>query len=347
MSYLKEALLKKEKELKNIIVRTKESLKDAPEGHLRISQSGKKVQYYYRSQETDGPYKTGKYIRKENQQLAYRLAQRDYEKKLLKVAENRLASVQKLLKDYEADELQKVYEQMNPYRKDIVIPKVITDKMFVEQWKKVEFQGKSFAQGSAEIYTEKGERVRSKSEKIIADMLYRHRIPYRYEYPITLQGIGMVYPDFTILDVKRRQEVYWEHLGMMDNPEYCERALYKLNCYTKNDTNPFGLISRNFLTLYLVQGIGLVYNSSRKEGKVMKIGDVSKETGLSISNIRFYEKKGLLEPKRSQISKYREYSAEDIERLKQIILLRKMDFSIENCFYNYWFCGWYFPTDYI
>lgn len=62
----------------------------------------------------------------------------------------------------------------------------------------------------------------------------------------------------------------------------------------------------------------------------MKIGDVSRETGLSISNIRFYEKKGLLQPNRLQVSKYRDYSKDDIKRLQQIVLLRKIDISIEN-----------------
>lgn len=114
------------------------------------------------------------------------------------------------------------------------MPKVISDEVFAEQWEKVKFYGKSFAEGSPEIYTEKGERVRSKSEKIIADMLHRHGILYRYEYPVILQGLGKVYPDFTVLNLKERKEIYWEHFGMMDNPEYCERALHKLNCYTKS-----------------------------------------------------------------------------------------------------------------
>ena len=35
----------------------------------------------------------------------------------------------------------------------------------------------------------------------------------------------------------------------------------------------------------------------------MKIGEAAKETGLSISNIRFYEKKGLLEPEREAESR--------------------------------------------
>lgn len=61
----------------------------------------------------------------------------------------------------------------------------------------------------------------------------------------------------------------------------------------------------------------------------MKIGEAAKETGLSISNIRFYEKKGLLESARDQESKYRNYTEEDILRLKKIIIFRKMDLSVE------------------
>lgn len=61
----------------------------------------------------------------------------------------------------------------------------------------------------------------------------------------------------------------------------------------------------------------------------MRIGEIAEKTGLSISTIRFYEKKGLVGPKREKESKYRSYSKEDLERLKEIILLRKMDFSVE------------------
>lgn len=61
----------------------------------------------------------------------------------------------------------------------------------------------------------------------------------------------------------------------------------------------------------------------------MKIGDAARETGLSVSNIRFYEKKGLLKPGRREDSKYREYGQEDVRRLKEIMLLRRMGVSIE------------------
>lgn len=64
----------------------------------------------------------------------------------------------------------------------------------------------------------------------------------------------------------------------------------------------------------------------------MKIGEVANETGLSISNIRFYEKKGLLAPSRKEESGYRDYTAEDVSRLKTILLYRKMGLPIETIY---------------
>ena len=64
----------------------------------------------------------------------------------------------------------------------------------------------------------------------------------------------------------------------------------------------------------------------------MKIGEVAKRTGLNISNVRFYERKGLLAPQRAQNSNYREYSEEDVFRIKEILLYRKMGISIETIY---------------
>lgn len=61
----------------------------------------------------------------------------------------------------------------------------------------------------------------------------------------------------------------------------------------------------------------------------MKISEVSGQTGLSASNIRFYEKKGLLSPVRDRESKYRDYTPEDVMRLKMILLYRKTGLSID------------------
>ena len=62
----------------------------------------------------------------------------------------------------------------------------------------------------------------------------------------------------------------------------------------------------------------------------MKIGEAAKKAGISPGNIRFYEKKGLLKPKREESSSYRSYTEEDVERLKRILVFRKADLSVES-----------------
>lgn len=61
----------------------------------------------------------------------------------------------------------------------------------------------------------------------------------------------------------------------------------------------------------------------------MTIKEVEKKLNTSRANIRFYEKEGLLDPKRGD-NEYRNYSDEDIKRLEQILLFRKCNISIEN-----------------
>ena len=69
---------------------------------------------------------------------------------------------------------------------------------------------------------------------MIADLLAREQIPYRYECPLYLEGLGTIYPDFTVLNTRLRKELYWEHFGMMDDPEYAEKAIKKLDGYEQN-----------------------------------------------------------------------------------------------------------------
>lgn len=60
----------------------------------------------------------------------------------------------------------------------------------------------------------------------------------------------------------------------------------------------------------------------------MKIKHVEELVGITRKNIRFYEEQGLLSPRRAE-NGYREYHQEEILRLKQIKLLRKLAVSIE------------------
>lgn len=59
----------------------------------------------------------------------------------------------------------------------------------------------------------------------------------------------------------------------------------------------------------------------------MKIQELEKELNITRSNIRFYEKEGLINPPRKE-NGYREYSEEDIAKLKKIIIFRKLGISV-------------------
>lgn len=61
----------------------------------------------------------------------------------------------------------------------------------------------------------------------------------------------------------------------------------------------------------------------------MKISEAAKLTGMNVSSIRFYERKGLLLPERESGSKYRDYTEADVQRIKQIFLYRKIGISVE------------------
>ena len=79
----------------------------------------------------------------------------------------------------------------------------------------------------------KNEYVRSKSEALIAMNLYMEKIAYRYECELKI-GKAVFYPDFTILHPLTGKEIYWEHEGMMDKPEYAKSAVKKIESYQRN-----------------------------------------------------------------------------------------------------------------
>lgn len=79
-------------------------------------------------------------------------------------------------------------------------------------------------------YTPTGLCTRSKSEAMIATRLEERGVPFRYEQEVPV-GTGRMFPDFAILNRKRRRIVYLEHLGMIDNEDYMFRSLKKLEEY--------------------------------------------------------------------------------------------------------------------
>lgn len=62
----------------------------------------------------------------------------------------------------------------------------------------------------------------------------------------------------------------------------------------------------------------------------MNTKQVEELTGITRQNIRYYEKQGLLEPARETGNAYRDYSPEDVRRLKLIKMLRMLDMPLKD-----------------
>ena len=62
----------------------------------------------------------------------------------------------------------------------------------------------------------------------------------------------------------------------------------------------------------------------------MRIGELSRETGVPVETIRYYEKERLLEPPMRLQNNYRSYGDRHLARLRFIAHCRKLDMSLED-----------------
>ena len=216
------------------IEKTQKGLLLAPEGSLHVSRCKKGTYFYHTSRDSmDNPLRQN-YIKAEDHKLIEALAMKDYNQKLLRSLIEQKKIIDRFLRGYNPQSVQDVYRHLSQARQALVMPIIETDEEYIKRWESKEYKRKGFAIDAPEIYSDRGERVRSKSEKMIADKILQMAVPYRYECPIYLEGYGEVWPDFTLLNIYTRAVVYLEHLGMMDNPEYADKALKKIELYERN-----------------------------------------------------------------------------------------------------------------
>lgn len=221
--------------LLQVIHEKEQALSKAPDGILNIAATDSRVQYYYKKVGSDSDKR---YMRNSEVPLIKELCQKEYNQKVLALAQKELRFIERYINLDANNKCDDVYEKLNIHRKKHVQPIILPDEEFVAQWEQFEYIKKGFYGDAPEYYTDKDERVRSKSEIMIANALLKHNIPYRYEAPIYLSGYGTVYPDFTVLNVRLRKEYLWEHLGMMDDANYVEKALKKIDTYERNNIFP-------------------------------------------------------------------------------------------------------------
>ena len=226
-----------------MIQETEQALVDAPAGTLYIKKNGRKAEYYYRHPGT-GNRKI--YIPQRQMELACLLAQKDYNQKILKFLKKLLKETEKVSESSCAvfatglpyPQIDAVYYALSLERQALVKPIIPTTDQYVREWLSCPYEPKPFhPDDKSAYYTRKNERVRSKSELHMADKIDYVGIPRLYEFPLEIRG-KILHPDFTLLDITTRREKYLEHCGMMDNPEYLDNFLWKMDFYRDNGIHP-------------------------------------------------------------------------------------------------------------
>ena len=137
----------------------------------------------------------GRYIPVKERDFAAQLAQKDYDLKITELIKREIVTLEKYLQQTEhGQSIKALYERLCPTRRSLIEPVTLSDEQYAERWKEQMLQasgeGMPFAEDSQKYYTANGERVRSKSEVIIADALLRSGVPYCYEVPLKLKRRG-------------------------------------------------------------------------------------------------------------------------------------------------------------
>jgi hypothetical protein len=236
--FLEQSIQNIEKELESLN-------KKVPEGaKLHSFRHRNKYQYFVRTNSTDV---NGKYLKAKDRKQAIMLAQIEYYEKLLEGLEAAISELDQLAIFCADSVFESIINSLSPGKRELVSPPYVSDEVFISKWKNTEFEHLEFKPDYPEYYTRQNLRVRSKSEMIIADILDEAGIPFLYEKPIHLKT-GTVHPDFTLLNIKTRKELYWEHLGMMDDIDYRNNAFLKLRNYEANGLYPYDSVIWTFET---------------------------------------------------------------------------------------------------
>lgn len=228
---LKKNMTERKKLLERLLAENDAAMAKDPDGMLRASRHHGGYQYYVRESKQD---KNGRYIPNEEVEYAQQLAQAEYHRQLDQALRNELQMLHKWKCLCAEDPWDVALQKLTAPKRALVEVPVLSDEDYAVAWSAMEYPRKEFREDMPELFTAKGERVRSKSEVIIANALCAAGIPYHYEMPLKLKKGRVIHPDFTVLRVQERKAILWEHLGMMDDHEYRLDALARMRDYETN-----------------------------------------------------------------------------------------------------------------
>ena len=218
------------------LARLKEECSSLPPGSLSINRKGER---YYFLEITDGRRRG---ITRDRERI-YSLARKRYlllRKRILEKDMSTLISAASPAGRNLSSSVMTLLEQYHSAGLDIARI-TMTPEQYA--WMHAQYRKNPHYPETLKFVTNSGIRVRSKSELLIANQLELFGIPYRYEQALdvdvsSLQGLAgtrqgrykTYYPDFTIMTASGKL-IFWEHLGLLDLPDYRTAAYEKIFIY--------------------------------------------------------------------------------------------------------------------
>lgn len=218
----------------SLIARIEDKIKEYPSGRIKICRRGNRAYYYLTDSQSNSKVIL---LKKADHELINNLVQKSYLEKVLRTSKQETAAIREFIDHYPEFVAEDIYDHISEERRKIAKPIIQNDEQYVREWQNIPYVRKPFNEEDPVFTTMRGERVRSKSEVLIADRLWANNIPYKYECPVRVKN-KIIHPDFTILRISDRKQVYLEHCGKMDDPAYVEKRVVKRT----NDYNSAGIV---------------------------------------------------------------------------------------------------------
>lgn len=210
-------------------------LETAPEGSLYFHNNERGAAWLYRAPDSE----KARYLSRTEVELAEKLALKRLYRARLKDIDQQIAAYSSCLKALEkAHRVEHLLERSEALR-------VLTAHYLyylpqdLAEWVNADYEKNPANPENLKVPTIAGEYVRSKSERAIYNLLRNANLPFRYECKLELEHARRPnYPDFTILNPNNGKTYYYEHFGMMDDPNYQQDFLSKMRTFLNNGIYP-------------------------------------------------------------------------------------------------------------
>ena len=196
------------------------------------------------------------YVNSADERRIQELASAYYAKKLKAAAEREKKQIDScikiLKKDADKSDVDTVFDRLPAAIREKAKLTELTSEGYAQKWQESNSTVKKRRTHKQDDYhkykTLRGDYVASKSEVIIADRLFVKGIPYHYEIALAPEAVldesrpvfddygrfvgfesmgngpdsaDTLHPDFFVLNKRTRKAYFWEHLGRMDDAQYC------------------------------------------------------------------------------------------------------------------------------